>query len=119
MPLAVITQGHRVRRVDAVTRAISTFAGVGVALSAGDGGLAVNAQLNTPAGIAIDSADDSVFVAEFFGHRVRRIDASGAVPKVLGGSEQRARRAQPCARAELFSSLLWFLGGPTRSLECV
>ena len=50
----------------------------------GDGGLAVNAQLSGPNGIAVDAAGD-IFVADGGNYRVRRISASGIITTVAGG----------------------------------
>src|ERR1019366_8334896 len=56
------TDNHRVRKVSGgiVTR----IAGTGVAGFSGDGGSAVNAQLNFPYGVALDSAGN-LYVADY------------------------------------------------------
>lgn len=74
--------GHRVRKVDA-TGTISTFAGTGAEGSEGDGGPATEAQLNRPNAIAVD-ADGNVFVGEYSGYRVRKIDATGTITTIAG-----------------------------------
>lgn len=53
----------RIRRVDAVTGVISTFAGTGTAGVSGDGGPAINAQFQAIKSLAINSAGD-LFVSE-------------------------------------------------------
>ena len=73
---------HRVRRIDAADGTISTVAGTGDPGSDGDGGPAVDARLFSPYGLAVDGAGN-VFVATF-GHRVRRVDASGNIATVAG-----------------------------------
>ncbi|MGA5900123.1 hypothetical protein ACPC5S_33195, partial [Streptomyces venetus] len=65
---------HRVRRVDAVTRQITTVAGNGTPGFNGDNQSAVNAQLYSPIGVAVDSGGN-VFIGDFNNHRVRRVDA--------------------------------------------
>jgi len=47
---------HAIRYVDLSTGIISTFAGTGSEDYSGDGGLAINAELDFPIGIALDSA---------------------------------------------------------------
>jgi len=71
------TFNHRVRRVDAGTGFISTFAGTGTAGFSGDGGGATGAQLNSPIGVAVDGAGN-VFIADYGNHRIRKVDADPA-----------------------------------------
>ena len=52
---------------------ITTVAGGGATL--GDGGFAVSALLNGPRGVATDAAGN-IYIAEWFGHRVRKVTAS-------------------------------------------
>ena len=49
----------------------------------GDGGLAVNAQLNRPFGIALDSAGN-IYVADSYNQRIRMIDANGIITTIAG-----------------------------------
>ena len=49
----------------------------------GDGGSALNAQLNRPGGIAIDKGEN-VFIADSGNRRVRRVSADGIVSTVAG-----------------------------------
>jgi hypothetical protein len=49
----------------------------------GDGGPAVNAQLNEPAGLAIDK-EQNLYVVDRSNHRVRRISADGIITTVAG-----------------------------------
>ena len=72
----------RVRRISP-DGTISTFAGTGVKGYAGDGGPAVAAQLFTPRNVAFDSAGN-LYVAEFEGHRVRRLSPGGTISTVAG-----------------------------------
>ncbi|MBT4497741.1 MAG: hypothetical protein HOC74_08470 [Gemmatimonadetes bacterium] len=76
---------NRVRRIDAVTGFITTVAGTGVAGSAGDGGLAVSAQLNNPNGVYVDDADN-LYIATLGDHRVRRIDAATGIITTVAGT---------------------------------
>ncbi|HET7013040.1 MAG TPA: RHS repeat-associated core domain-containing protein [Streptosporangiaceae bacterium] len=70
------TENNEVRQVSKTSFAISDYAGgAGTFDQEGDGGIAVNAALNTPDGIASDAAGD-VFVADSNGNRVQEIAAS-------------------------------------------
>lgn len=75
---------HRIRKVDGVTGIISTIAGTGTPGYNGDGILAVNAQLNTPLALALDSNGD-LYIADEQNQRIRKIDfSSGMISTVAG-----------------------------------
>ncbi|HEU4400467.1 MAG TPA: IPT/TIG domain-containing protein, partial [Candidatus Polarisedimenticolia bacterium] len=74
----------RVRRVDAATGVISTFAGTTRGFG-GDGGPATGAQLGRPAALAFDSAGD-LFIADGENNRIRRVDASTGVITTVAGN---------------------------------
>ena len=79
--------GHRVRRVDAGTGLITTFAGTGEAGYSGDGGPATDARLNEPYEIAFD-ANGRAVVVDRLAHVVRRIDPrSGLIETIAGSGE--------------------------------
>jgi DNA-binding beta-propeller fold protein YncE len=76
---------HRLRRIDGRTGLISTIAGTGQRGSAGDGGPALLASFNWPAGIAVDRNGD-LYVADSGNNRIRRIDAKTKfIDTVAGG----------------------------------
>ena len=79
---------QRIRRVDAITGYITTFAGNGTAGFSGDGGPATSACLNLSiwnAGISLDSAGN-LFIADSGNVRIRRVDAAtGIITTVAGG----------------------------------
>jgi hypothetical protein len=50
------TYNHRIRKVTISTGIITTIAGTGTGSYSGDNNLAINAALNTPTGVALDSA---------------------------------------------------------------
>lgn len=77
---------HRIRRVDA-NGVISTVAGTGVAGYSGDGGLAVNAQLNTPYGIFLDR-NDNLLIADSDNQVIRKVTSDGII-RTFAGSGQR------------------------------
>jgi sugar lactone lactonase YvrE len=62
---------NRIRKISVETGIIETIAGTGETGYEGDGGLAVNAKLSSPQGLAIDS-DGNIYVAES-GNSVIRI----------------------------------------------
>src|ERR1039457_418255 len=75
------TDNHRIRKVSAGI--VTTIAGTGVAGFSGDGGSAVNAQLNFPYGLALDSAGN-LYVADYGNERVRRIAPDGTITTIAG-----------------------------------
>ena len=75
---------HRIRRVDAVSGIITTFAGNGTAAFGGDAGPATSASLDSPNGVALD-ADGNLFISDPGNDRIRRVDAvSGIITTVAG-----------------------------------
>lgn len=93
---------HRVRLITAAGN-ITTVAGVGAAGGQGDGGPAVEAQLDTPAGLALD-VEGNLYIAERGGHRIRRVDRSGRISTVAGsGRPGAAGDGGPALEARLHS----------------
>ena len=82
------TANHRVQRVSA-DGTVSTLAGTGTPGSSGDGGRAIEAALNAPAGIALAS-DGSIFVADGRNNRIRRISPDGVITTVAGRADGEA-----------------------------
>ncbi len=74
---------NRIRKVDAATGYISTVAGDGTSGDDGDGGLAIEAQLAQPEGIALDGAGN-LYIADSDNHRIRKVDADGYISTVAG-----------------------------------
>jgi len=73
-----------IRKVTASTGKISTIAGIGVAGNTGDGGPAINAKLDCPKGVALDSAGN-LFILDYNSFVVRRVAASdGTISTVAG-----------------------------------
>lgn len=74
----------RIRRVDYATGVITTVAGNGTEGYGGDGGLATDAALYCPQGIALDAAGN-LFIADDMNHRIRKVDhATGVITTVAG-----------------------------------
>ena len=75
-------ENHRIRKIDA-EGTITTLAGTGQRGYGGDGGSATAAQLAYPAGVAVDAAG-SLYVADSWNHRVRRVDPAGTITTYAG-----------------------------------
>ena len=69
---------HRIRKVDAAG-VISTVAGDGTEGFGGDGGPATAAQLNRPAGVALDGAGN-LYIADSGNGRIRRLTSAAMPP---------------------------------------
>jgi DNA-binding beta-propeller fold protein YncE len=76
------TYNHCIRRIDARSGIITTIAGTGEAGFSGDGGPALQAQMNQPYGIVIDRAGN-IYIADRLNKRVRRIDGRTAMMSTL------------------------------------
>ena len=64
---------------------ITTVAGNNYAIYAGDGGPAINASLNEPAGVTFDAAGN-LFIADQYNNRIRKVDTNGVITTVVGKS---------------------------------
>ena len=73
---------HRIRKVSATTGNISTVAGNGAAGFSGDG-IATQNSLYYPLGISLD-ANDNLFIADQYNHRIRMADGGGTMTTVAG-----------------------------------
>ncbi len=79
---------HCVRRVDAGSGVITTFAGNGSTGVGGDGGPASRAGMVEPNGLAFDPAHRRLFIADVADHRVRVVDlATGMISTFAGTGE--------------------------------
>jgi len=79
------SSGHRVRKIWP-NGTLSTFAGTGTARFSGDGALATAAELHNPQGVAVNTSDGSLLIADTSNHRVRRVWPNGTISTVAGGS---------------------------------
>ncbi len=75
---------HRVVRVTAGGE-VSLIAGAGTAGFSGDGGPAVEAQLNGPRSVAL-GASGNLYIADTDNHRIRRVTPQGVISTIAGGS---------------------------------
>ena len=73
---------NRIRKVtpDGI---ITTIAGNGTAGYSGDGGPALKASLNFPAGLAVDDKSN-VYIADRNNHRIRKVSPDGIITTVAG-----------------------------------
>ncbi len=77
------TKNQVVRKVDAGSGFISTYAGTGQAAFSGEGVPATSAALNTPWGLASDAGGD-VYIADLNNNRIRKVSAAGLITTVVG-----------------------------------
>jgi uncharacterized protein (TIGR03437 family) len=71
----------RIRKV--ASGNISTFAGNGTFSYSGDGGPAIQAQLNTPQGVAADAAGN-LYIADTLNNVVRKVSPNGTISNYAG-----------------------------------
>jgi len=74
-----------IRKVDANTHIISTYAGNGRPGDSGDGGMATAASLNQPQGITLDAAGN-LFIADSGNNRVREVSARTHLISAVAGT---------------------------------
>jgi DNA-binding beta-propeller fold protein YncE len=79
---------HVVRKVDAKTGVISTFAGTGAPGFSGDGGPAARAQLRQPHSIAVDPRG-RLLICDIGNHRIRQVELSSGTIETYGGTGAR------------------------------
>jgi sugar lactone lactonase YvrE len=95
LPAGIVTDGignlyiadegnFRIRKVDAATGIITTYAGNGIEGYSGDGGPAVNASMSTPHALAVDR-NDNIYFVDKKNNRIRKITkATGMITTVAG-----------------------------------
>jgi DNA-binding beta-propeller fold protein YncE len=76
---------HVIRKIDATTKRISTFAGTGEPGFGGDGGPAEKAQLRQPHSIAF-SPDGNLLICDIGNHRIRSVDMKTGVIDTFSGT---------------------------------
>lgn len=64
---------ERIRKVTAAIGIMSTVVGNGNPAYAGDGGLAINASLHNPEGLAIGPDGNSLYIADYFNYVIRKV----------------------------------------------
>ena len=94
------SEGHVVRRIgpDGI---VSTVAGTGIPGRGGDGGPALAAQLDAPAGLDIDAAGN-LYVADWNNAAIRVVSAAGTISTYAGlGTAGNAQSGVPAREAVL------------------
>ena len=76
----------RIRKVSA-PGIITTIAGNGTQGYSGDGGLAINAELYQPTGLALD-ASGNLYIADELSNRIRKVTTSGIITTIAGNGTQ-------------------------------
>src|SRR4051812_34803570 len=84
---------HVVRRVEAGTGTIATFAGTGTPGFSGDGGPASAAQLRGPHSIAVDPGGRFLLICDIGNHRIRRVEFTTRRIETWGGTGDAAATA--------------------------
>jgi uncharacterized protein (TIGR03437 family) len=97
-------QDNRVRKIE-TDGTVTTYAGNGTNGFAGDGGPASNAQLSSPAAVAVDAAGN-LYIADLGNLRIRKVSANGNISTVAGnGSQGYSGDGGPAVNASLNAPL--------------
>jgi sugar lactone lactonase YvrE len=108
---------NMIRRLDLTANpvTISVVAGTTQAKKyGGDGGRAVDAQLNTPEGVGVDSAGD-LFIADSDNNLVRKVDTNGTITTIAGDTA--AAQAASDARTPVATGDSSGDGGPATAAK--
>jgi streptogramin lyase len=91
-------RNHRIRKVEARSRRVSTVAGTGEPGFSGDHGPATQAQLRQPHSIQF-GPDGSLYICDIGNHRVRRVDLGTGTISTFAGNGERGRTTDGAAFA--------------------
>lgn len=78
------TGNHLIRRIDALSGAVTTIAGTGSAGYSGDGGQATVAALSSPASVSFNPATGQLLIADTGNSVIRSLDPDGTIRTVAG-----------------------------------
>lgn len=81
----VTNSGDRVRKIDAQTGLINTYAGGNGSKYSGDGSLALWAQIDQPEGLAFD-LQQNLYIATAGEHRIRKVTQSNGIINTIAGN---------------------------------
>ena len=76
---------NRIRKVSIATGIINTICGNGILGNGGDGGLAINAELNNPVGICLDRSAN-IYIAVYDNNKIRKITNSTNIITTFAGT---------------------------------
>ena len=79
------SSSHRILKID-TTGIATTVAGSGEQGDSGDGGPARNAAFSFPGDVAVDR-DGSIYIADTYNNRIRKVDSGGVLTTVAGTGE--------------------------------
>jgi sugar lactone lactonase YvrE len=79
------TGNHRIRKITAATGIITTIAGTGTQGFSGDAGPAIAATIDSPTGLALDTANN-LYLADTHNHRLRKITAATGIISTVAGT---------------------------------
>ena len=99
---------NRIRKVS-TGGIITTVAGTGSNGFSGDDGPSSSAQLDRPAGVAVDSAGN-LFIADSYNSRVRKVSPSAIITTAAGGGIRNASSVSGDG-GPATSALLWYPAG--------
>lgn len=74
-----------IRKIDNSTKTITTVAGTGAPGNSGDGGMATDARLGSPSGIAVD-ASNNIYIADVLNNRIRKVSATTGIISTYAGT---------------------------------
>lgn len=81
----VDASGGRIRKID-TGGLISTVAGKGGVGFSGDGGMATEARLAYPYGVALDGSGN-IYIADSSNNRIRKVDTTGIITTIAGNGD--------------------------------
>ncbi|HBF88775.1 MAG TPA: hypothetical protein DDX39_09050 [Bacteroidales bacterium] len=83
--LYIVDRFHdRIRKVD-TSGIITTVAGTGVSGYSGDGGIAIEAQLNSPTGVVTDS-ENNFYITDFYNSCIRKVNITTGIISTYAGN---------------------------------
>jgi gliding motility-associated-like protein len=81
-----LTCSNSIRKINIATGIISNVSGSDTYGYAGDGGPAANALLQSPFDVCADSVNNIIYIAEYGGNRIRKIDITTGIISTIAGN---------------------------------